>query len=420
VGKISKRRLLSLVVLSAVAVAFFTLHFSQAQVTGSLDLSVPPLQIINSAGYAVYQHKYFSGAYYAAWKSSPLGGSLGPNNFSIGDVDNDGSREIAAVVNYATREERIKGKTVTYFNQKIVAFENGNYSGGLPNWESPPLGESTSVVNCNTAIADVDNDGDFEFALLKGRHIEVYDLTGGGFSLVKKWDDYPYPIFSIDAGDADNDGENEIVLSIFYVGAPIIWKYDNASGNWSSKTAEPIPPEDYGAGFDMLGLDYARVRDADNAIDEYNKKDNEIVGGGNNDRLMVWKYNKDTQAYDLKFVSADLGGFTQGVDAGDINGDGQNEVVVGSCRTGQGRKRTPGNLCIFTFNGASYVMVNSFGLEFDLGDLGLGDLDNDGRAEIAFSAVPPPSLRIYDFIGQVGAGNIQLAYGGEGYGLEIR
>jgi hypothetical protein len=418
-SRIPKRKLLSLAAFLAVGVAFGTLHFSQAQVGGGLDLSVPPLQLINGSAAVVYQHKYVSGAYGIAWRSTDLlWGSFYMNNFSLGDVDNDSDRELAAVLNYKTREQRIKGKKVNYYDQKIVVFEDGCPHGGLPSWESQPLGESTSATDENTMIADVDNDGNNEIVLVKGYHIEVYDLTAGELTLVMKGNDYPYPIFSIDAGDADNDGEDEIVLSIFRTGAPIIWKYENAT--WSSKTAEPIPPEYYQAGFDWLNLDYARVRDADNIVDEFGNKDNEIVGGGNNDRLMIWKYNKTNESYDLQFVSKDLGGFTQGVDAGDIDGDGQNEVVIGSCSTVQGKKKTPGSLCIFTFNGAGYVMADSFPLDCDLGNLGLGDLDGDGRADIALSCIPAPSLRIYDFIGSVGSGSIQLAYGGDGSGLEIR
>jgi hypothetical protein len=417
-NRISKRRLMSLIVLSAIGVAFVTLHFLQAQVGGGLDLSVPPLQVINtvnidgtSSGWALYQHKYFDGAYSVVWKSSAFGGG----NFSIGNIDNDGQRELAAVINYLTREERIKNRKVYYYNQKIVVFEDGCADGSSPTWESPYLGESTLTVRRNTLIADVDNDLNNEFVLVKGKHFEIYDLSGGGF--IQKYESAEHSdiIFSIDAGGADNDGQSEIVLSTFNVGGPTIWKYQD--GSWSRKEAQSIPPEYYGQY--GLGLDYARVRDADNVVDGFGNKDNEIVGGGNNDRLMIWKYNKETGDYEWKFVSEDLGGFTQGVDAGDIDGDGQNEVVIGSCSSGQVRKtRTPARLCIFTFNGENYVLRNSFELgSTPINDVRLGDLENDGRAEIALGT---SGLRIYDFIGQVGAGSIRLAYAGEGSGLEIR
>lgn len=419
-SRISKKRLVGAVVFLAIGMGFVSLYVSQAQVPSGLDLTVPPLQVVNLAGYSIYQHKYISGGYGLVWASADLGGSSGANNISIGDIDNDGARELAAVVNFKTREERIKGKKVYYWDQKIVVFEEGCVDGSLPSWESPFLGESTSVANRDTLITDVDNDGDNEFVLIKGYHIEIYDLTDGGFIPVMIGEEFAHLIFSIDAGDSDNDGKNEIVLSTFNVGAPTILKYDSGSGNWTSKTAEPIPLEYYQPGYDWLGLDYARVRDADNAIDGFGNKDNEIVGGGNNDRLMIWKYNKLTGDYDLKFVSDDLGGFTQGVDAGDIDANGLNEVVIGSCHTGSRKKEIPGKLWIFSFNGLDYIMADSFPLDFDLGNLDLGDLDNDGRTEIAFWATPSPALRIYDFIGNVGSGYIQFAYGGDGYGgLEI-
>lgn len=166
--KSSKKNSLALSGIFVIGMAFIALHVLQAQVQSGLDLAVPPLQVINRVGYSLCQHKYVSGAYGVVWTSADLGGSSGANNYSIGDIDNDGSRELATVINYQTRVERIKGKKIYYWDQKIAVFEEGCADGNMSSWESPFLGESTSVTTGNTLIADVDNDGDNEFVFVKG------------------------------------------------------------------------------------------------------------------------------------------------------------------------------------------------------------------------------------------------------------
>jgi hypothetical protein len=193
--------------------------------------------------------------------------------------------------------------------------------------------------------------------------------------------DYEYNIFTLDVGDADNDTKNELVLAMFDVGAPIIWKLSE-SGVWEETIAETIDVINPRAGY--LGIDYTMVRDSDNDGLK------EIVCGGNNYRLMIWEHNPGTGGYDSTYISDDLGRSTEGVDVGDINGDGDNEVVIGASLD---------TMYVFAYDdiNKTYNIVNSISVGGGFSGLVVSDIDYDGRDEIA--AALQGGLRIFDFNG---------------------
>jgi hypothetical protein len=344
-------------------------------------------QIVMSSSYydnptRIYQFKFDDDIddYVNTW-----GSNLIPTYFisglSVGDVDGDSVPEITAVV-----KKEGKGKHFV----KIYMYREGNAT-GKPDYESPDLGNSLQHIR-DSIIADADNDGKNELIVVVDSSIMIFRWNG--FDFINIWNSRTYPdtIFSVDVGDANNDGENEIVLAPFSVGSPIILESvgHNVWGN--EQLAEPVPIEYYRPGYDWLGIDYAKVRDADNFVGGDNEKDNEIVAGGTNNRLMIWKYNKNTGLYEIQFISEDLGGFTMGVDAGDIDGDESNEVItVDSVNN---------NIYRFNYIGGStiestYERVVIFSSDHYVAYPTLGNLDNDPEDEIVVR-VP---LHILDFDG---------------------
>jgi len=357
-----------------------------------------------------YQYRYVNDSEYAdTWESDSI--ETSDFKISIGDIDNDGEKEIAVVGVYFIRSETSgKGKnkvTVRYYDHKIFIYESGSL--GEPVWESPFLGE-TPFRGIETVIADADNDGtlstpDNELVLLKEVHLErsyieifEWNVYENGMEWTSSSPVFETGSFSCDVGDADNDGENEILLPLYAVGYVVVFEFDK-TGGWSwveTETIDAKPSE-----ISSLMIDCARPRDVDNV------EGNEIVAGGNNNKLMIWKYIDGS--YKSVFVSEDLGGWTPGVDAGDINGDGYNEVIVGADQVSR--------IYVFRFNSGVYENLNSIYFDNGTADVRVGDIDHDGRDEIV---VVKSDLKVFDFFGDdIMSGYLELTFSHPYAGLDI-
>ena len=350
------------------------------------------LQIITKFEKRVFLYKHNGSEYFDSWSSNEQGVYTHPRPTSIGDVDSDGDKEIVSIVNYIVRQEKTgKGRnktTITYWRHEIFIYEDD--SEGEPAGVIQIPGEESPGQVKDATIADIDRDFEYELVLLKGKHIEIYEILpkGDGYSINPEktviFPEYEYSIFTIDAGDTDNDGKDEIILAIFETNAPIIWDFNN-SGSWEEYIAEPILSEYLPKKIDFMVIDVARARDVDNDVG------NEIIAGGNNSRLMIWKYNDNPDnGYDYDFVwaSEDLGGFTQGVDAGNLDGGGDIEIAVAASFYND-------TLYIFKYTeGNGYQIVTS--IARDGADVGLSvaDLDGDEKDEIVSST---QGITVYEF-----------------------
>jgi len=343
-----------------------------------------PLQMIENPGQQlaghqcqidrVFQIQYENGLYIEKW----AGTAIGFVDYAlIGDANKDGLKEIVAVGynQYAVGSR----KNVQYFyNLDIWMFKNGSTGQAA----SETLRTSYSSRSPSWAImADANNDGfDDELIISRGHQVEIYRWDPNSNLFLRVWlsPDFQYGIRSLDCGDGDNDGFNELYLAHSYCGAfgVLEWMGGDIWGNYQLSES-----------WDTSNLDDAKVRDADNDGLK------EVIGGGSNNQLSVWKY---TGGIYKKVFSQTFGDDTY-ADAGDVDGNGENEVIVSA------GSANDGILYVFSliFNAQSntYSLVSRGSLSGVpcIGNLTLGNMDGDNRQEIFVASCH--STTVYDFNG---------------------
>jgi hypothetical protein len=340
----------------------------------------------------VYLYKYTgnadTGGYEVVWDSVEINNT--GHNVCIGDVDNDGFKEIAALNLIETVTGKGKNKE-TFYSHELLIFEEGDLREPT-SWLSLE-GETVCVPSDGMWIADVDNDGQSEIIVLKSGQdaglFEVYQITQTivdgqkTHSLSRLYADTCEiysggGIWGLEVGDADNDSENEIVLSRYHTTRPFILEF-NGSG-WTAVDdayIEPTGPDEAAPFFDdgTLNFNVIKVSDVDG------DGDNELVAGGNSGWLMIWKF--DGMHYIKVFsqcVNPD--NFTWALDAGDVDGDTLNEIVIG---LGSGGLITDA-IRVYEYNGSTYeelaLQLQESAPSIGLDQVRLGDLDGGGVAEI--------------------------------------
>lgn len=145
--------------------------------------------------------------------------SAGVNSVAIGDADNDGFNEIVAGLDPAPSELWLYKK------------DDGN-------WEPTSIANPGITVN-SVAIGDADNDGKNEVVIgmdSATNEVRAFEKVGLSWNLDHTIN-VPTNVYSVAIGDADNDGNNEIVLGLdsaapdfevrAYEFVTMVWEVDN-------------------------------------------------------------------------------------------------------------------------------------------------------------------------------------------------
>ena len=274
--------------------------------------------------------------------------TMDADGFAIGDLTGDGKNEIA-VSWYAA----------------IHHWENGKYKIlGFSTWLEDNGGGSPDCL-----IGDYDNDGKNEI-ILSCRYWtssvpEIVTFEWDGKNVVKEseWDDpgVDGAVFMAGIGDVDYDLENEIVCGAS--GKVVVLDWDKQNNKFESTVIK----QTYG----WENYPFACIcKDSD--MDGKN----EIHVGYYSPEITIFEYNGT--GYEIKYEKKwpGEGAVIEGLDVGDVDQDGINEVCAGT-----------DVIHILQWNGETYVeeaVLPTFG---DLAVLNIGDCDNDGKNEIHAGSV---------------------------------
>jgi len=264
---------------------------------------------------------------------------------AIGDVTNDGDNEIAATW-YTTVYKYIAFK---YWIIGVNPYIFLNYKGG----------------SADCLIGDCDNDGKNELILSGGPfrqsspvgEITVFKWNGLFLKRVAEWNDPNTEgyVYMAGLGDVDDDGENEIVCA-----------YENKVMvlNWDAQNKAFIPTE----------INRTHGQDSPFGVvckDCDNDGKAEILLSYYDPRITIFKWNGTGYATQFNIVWPDGDPVIEGIDVGDTDNDGLNEVCAGA-----------GVTHILQWNGTTYVeeaVLPTFGW---MAVVCIGDCDNDGKNEI--------------------------------------
>lgn len=311
---------------------------------------------------------------------------------AVGDVDGDGDYEVV---------------TTTYYGGQVYVWhwQNGELLAG--DWPKA-FGYS---IRANPVLADLDGDGDAEIIVAVGDPDDIYDGIH-----VFQHDGTPVWTYTAEnvqgpmaAADLDGDGDIEIAFSS-YTETFVLDHEGNVAGHWSGGSHKSVIITDLenDGGLEIIAVNrsnsairalslvsgvvweaplaemgsYGAASAGDLDGDGFPEifLSNRVVNKVNN-KIYAWDH-EGSPLMALDFPKDTLGTFFQNAPTiGDINGDGQKELVVGSStgllfawdRFGNlvdTFPRVPGRDGIFT----TAVM---------------GDLDRDGDIEIMLGAQPP-------------------------------
>ncbi len=264
---------------------------------------------------------------------------------AIGDVTNDGDNEIAAtwyttVYKYTTSAYRIIGINPYIF------WKNGG--------------------NPDCLIGDCDNDGKNEVLLSGGPmrqqspvgEITVFRWNGFYLQRVAEWNDPNGDgyVYMAGLGDVDDDGENEIVCA--YENKVMVLDWDARNKEFvPTKIQRPSPLMD--SPFGVVCKDCDNDGNAEILLSYYSP------------RITIFKWNGIGYVTQFDKTWPEGEPVIEGIDVGDTDDDGLNEIAVGA-----------GETHILQWNGTTYVeeaVLPTFGW---MAVVCIGDCDNDGKNEI--------------------------------------
>ncbi|MCK5406821.1 MAG: VCBS repeat-containing protein, partial [Candidatus Krumholzibacteria bacterium] len=228
-------------------------------------------------------------------------------------------------------------------------------------WNSTPANMTTSV-----ALGDVDLDGDLDLVCGNGNEPNtLYENIGGTFSPVPIWSSpADNRTFCVALGDLDGDGDLDLVCGNVGDNCTV---YENNNGTFTESPGMWLSPPHLTYSVALADLD------GDGDLDAICGNIGEAAQGGSN---TIYANIDGVLSFPAWGSPADE---TRGVAVGDLNGDGDLDVVFGNYNERDVAYENTGGTLIPTFSSTQTWFSSR---NDQTRAVALGDVDGDGTLDL--------------------------------------